>query len=41
MTTPKKNQFFWSDPHKNEVMITSLIEILELLNFDDMITPKT
>ena len=27
-TTPQKKQFFWSNPYKIEVMITSLIEIL-------------
>ena len=31
---PQKIWFFWSNPCKIEVMITSLIEILELPNFD-------
>ena len=28
-TTPQKKWFFWSNPYKIDVMITSLIEILE------------
>ena len=31
-----KNQFFWSNPYKIEVMITSVIEMLELPNFGQM-----
>ena len=34
----KKNWFFWSNPYKIEVMITPLIEMLELPNFDYMNT---
>ena len=30
---PTKKWFFWSNPYKIEVMITSLIEMLELPNF--------
>ena len=37
-TTPQKNRFFWSNPNKIEVMITSLIEMLELPNFSHMTT---
>ena len=33
-----KNGFFWSDPYEIEVMITSLIEMLELPNFGHMAT---
>ena len=33
---PSKNRFFWSNPYKIEVMITSLIEMLKLPNFDHM-----
>ena len=33
---PSKNVFFWSNPYKIEIMLTSLIEILELLNFGHM-----
>ena len=29
-----KRKVFWSNPYKIEVMIASLIEMLELLNFD-------
>ena len=29
-------RFFWSNPYKIEVMITSLIEMLELPNFGHM-----
>ena len=35
-TTPQKKRFFWSNPYKMEVMITSLLEILELPNFGHM-----
>ena len=35
---PSKKVFFWSNPYKIEVMITSLIEMLELPNFGRMIT---
>ena len=31
---PSKSWFFWSNPYKIEVMIASLIEMLELLNLD-------
>ena len=31
--TPQKKQFFWSKQYKIEVMITSLIEMLQLPNF--------
>ena len=34
----KKMLFFWLNPHKIEVVITSLIEMLELPNFGHMIT---
>ena len=34
----QKNWFFWSNPYKIEVMITSLIEMLELPNFGHMAT---
>ena len=27
-TTPQKKRFFWSNPHKNELMMTSLTEML-------------
>ena len=38
-TTPQKKQFFWSDPHKIEVITTSLLkEMLELPNFGHMTT---
>ena len=33
-----KKPFFWSNPYKIEVMITSLIEMLELPNFVLMTT---
>ena len=33
-----KKLFFWSNPYKIEVMITSLIEMLELPNFGHMTT---
>ena len=32
----KKSGFFWSNPYKVEVMITSLTEMLELPNFAHM-----
>ena len=38
---PSKKCFFWSNPYEIEVMITSVKEILELLNFGHMITSKT
>ena len=31
--THKKKRFFWSNPYKNEIMRTYLIEMLELPNF--------
>ena len=34
---PLKNWFFWSNPYTIEVMMSSLIEILELPNFGHMI----
>ena len=34
----KKKRFFWSNPYKIEVMITFLIEMLQLPNFGHMIT---
>ena len=37
-TTAQKKRFFWSNPHKIEVMITFLIEMLELPNFGHMTT---
>ena len=37
-TTPQKKWFFWSNPYKIEVMITSLIQMLELPNFGHMTT---
>ena len=37
-STPPKKLFFWSNPYKIEIMITSLIEMLELPNFGHMIT---
>ena len=30
--------FFWSNPYKIEIIITSLTEMLELLNFGHMTT---
>ena len=33
---PQKKRFFWSNPYNTDVMITSLIEILELPNFGHM-----
>ena len=38
-TTSQKKWFFWSNPYKIEVMITSLLEMLELPNFGHMTTP--
>ena len=35
---PSKKWFYWSNPNKIEVMITSFIEMLELLNFGHTIT---
>ena len=35
-STPQKNRFFWSNPYKIKVMITSLIVMLELPNFGHM-----
>ena len=37
-TAPKKRRFYWSNPYKIEVVITSLIEMPELLNFGQMKT---
>ena len=37
-SAPQKAWFFWSTPYKIEVMITSLIEILELPNFGHIAT---
>ena len=37
---PFKKKFFWSNPYKVKVTVTSLIEMLELSNFGDM-TPST
>ena len=37
-TIPQKKVFFWSNPYKIEVMISSLIEMLELPNFGHMPT---
>ena len=37
-TIPQKKQFFWSSPHKIEVIITSLTEKLELPYFAYMTT---
>ena len=36
--TPQKHCLFWSNPYKIGVMITSVIEMLELPNFGHMIT---
>ena len=36
--TPQKKRLFWSNPYKIEIMITSLIDMLELPNFDHMRT---
>ena len=35
---PSKKQFFWSNSYTIEVMITSLIEMLQLPNFDHINT---
>ena len=35
-TTPQRKQFFWSNPYKIKVMITSLTEMLEFPNFGHM-----
>ena len=35
---PSKKRFFWSNPYKIEVMITSLTEMLEFPNFGHMTT---
>ena len=35
-TTPQKKHFFWSNPYKIEVMITFLIEMLQLPYFGHM-----
>ena len=35
---PSKKQFFWSNPYKIEVMITSVIQMLELPDFGHMTT---
>ena len=35
---PSKKLFFWSNPYKIEVMITSLVQTLELPNFGHMTT---
>ena len=37
-STPKKNWFFWSNPYKIDIMITSVIEMLELSNLGHMAT---
>ena len=37
-TYPQKKWLFWSNPYKINIMITSLIEMLELLNFAHMTT---
>ena len=34
----KRNRLFWSNPYKDEVKITSLIETVESLNFGHMTT---
>ena len=35
---PSKKRFFWSNPYKIEVMITFLIEMLQLPNFGHVTT---
>ena len=35
-TTSQEKRFLWSNPYKNHVMITSLIEMLQLPNFGHM-----
>ena len=37
-TTPQKKWFFWSNPYKFEIVITSLIEMQVLPNFGHMAT---
>ena len=37
-TAPKKRRFYWSNPYKIEVVITSLIEMPQLPNFVHMNT---
>ena len=37
-TTPQKKRFFWSNPYKIEVMITSFTKMLEAPNFGHMTT---
>ena len=37
-STPKKFVFFWSNPYKIEVMITSLTDMLEIPNFGHLTT---
>ena len=37
-STPQKNRFFWSNPYKIKVMITSLIVMLGLPNLGHMTT---
>ena len=39
-TTAQKKRFFWSNLYKIDVMITSLIEVLELPNFGHMTTSR-
>ena len=38
MSNPQKNEFFYSNPYKIEVVITSLVEMLELPNLGHMNT---
>ena len=38
MSQKSQKWFFWSNPYKIEVMITSLIQILELPNFGRVTT---
>ena len=38
MNNSQKIGFFWSNPYKIDVMITTLIEMLELPNFSHMAT---
>ena len=35
---PQKKRFFWSNPYKMKVMITYLIQLLELPNFGHITT---
>ena len=37
-STPQKNCFFWLNSYKIDVIATSLIEMLELLNFGHVTT---